>query len=67
MHTELVNARTALPRENRGECKELSRELANEGFLTWLPKTGQIHVSLNPRKKKEIVEMVEKYLKEKIQ
>lgn len=65
-HTELVNVRTALPRECRHEAEKLARELANEGFLIWLPKTGQIHVSLNPRMKKEIVEMVEKYLKEKI-
>jgi len=65
-HTELVNVRTALPRECQHEAEKLARELANGGFLTWLPKTGQIHISLNPRMKKEIVAMVEKYLKEKI-
>lgn len=61
-HTELVNVRTALPRECQKDAEKLARELANEGFLTWLPKTGQIHVSLNPAKKKEIVEIVWKYL-----
>ncbi|MFA6214903.1 MAG: hypothetical protein WC717_06550 [Candidatus Micrarchaeia archaeon] len=65
-HTELVNVRTALPRECQRDAETLARELANDGFLTWLPKTGQIHVSLNPRKKKEIVELVEKYIKVKI-
>ncbi len=65
-HTELIHARSALPREHQMEAESLSRELANDGFLIWLPKTGQIHISLNPRRKKEIVEMVEKYLKEKI-
>ena len=65
-HTELIHARSALPREHQPEAESLARELANDGFLIWLPKTGQIHISLNPRRKREIVEMVEKYLKEKI-
>lgn len=65
-HTELINVRTALPRECQSEAESLARELADAGLLTWLKKTGQIHVSLNPHRKKEIIEIVEKYLKEKI-
>jgi|GEM_PF-317866 len=65
-HTELIHARSALPREHQMEAESLAHELANDGFLIWLPKTGQVHISLNSRKKKEIVEMVEKYLQERI-
>lgn len=61
-HTELINVRSALPQEARGQSEELAKELADEGLLTWLKKTGQIHVSLNSHKKREIVERVQKYL-----
>ena len=65
-HTELVNAQSALPKEARGDAERLARKLADEGLITWLKKTGEIHVSLNPHRKKEIVEIVEKYLGKKI-
>jgi len=61
-HTELINVRSALPQKARGQAEQLAKELADEGMLTWLKKTGQIHISLNPHKKKEIVERVQKYL-----
>lgn len=61
-HTELINVRSALPREHRAEAEALAHELADEGFLTWLKKTGEIHVSLNPHRKKEIKEWIENYL-----
>ncbi|MFH1094807.1 MAG: hypothetical protein V1728_01160 [Candidatus Micrarchaeota archaeon] len=60
-HTELINVRSALPREHQHLAEELARELADEGFLTWLKKTGQIHVSLNPHRRAEIIKMVENY------
>lgn len=61
-HTELINVRSALPQDARGQAEELAKELADEGLLTWLKKTGQIHISLNPHKKREIMERVQKYL-----
>jgi hypothetical protein len=60
-HTELINVRTALPPEYRGQAEEIAKELADEGLLTWLQKTGTIHISLNTNRKKEIVQLVEKY------
>lgn len=65
-HTALLNVRTALPREHQARCEELARKLSDEGMITWLKKTGEIHISLNPHKKKEIVENVEKYLGQRI-
>ncbi len=60
-HTELENVRSALPLEFRPEAEGLARELLNEGLITWLKKTGQIHVSLNSHQKMRILELVEKY------
>ena len=60
-HTELVNVRSALPRDYQSEAEEIAKELADKGLITWLKKTGQIHISLNPQKKKEIMEIVERY------
>ena len=60
-HTELVNVRSALPQKHRGEAEELAKELADEGLITWLKKTGQIHVSLKPQMKREILQRIEKY------
>ena len=60
-HTELINVRSALPKQHRHEAEELARELANEGLITWLKKTGQIHVSLNPHRKEDILETLKKY------
>jgi len=65
-HTELINVRTALPQEYQSEAESLARELADAGFLTWLKKTGQIHVSLNTRRKKEIDAIIDKYSQKEI-
>ncbi|VVC04172.1 Uncharacterised protein [Candidatus Burarchaeum australiense] len=61
-HTELINVRSALPKEQRHHAERLAKELADAGFLTWLKKTGQIHVSLQSGRRQEIVGFVEKYL-----
>jgi hypothetical protein len=60
-HTELINVRSALPKKHRHEAEELAKELANDGLITWLKKTGDMHISLNSHKKKEIMEIIEKY------
>ncbi|VVC01393.1 Uncharacterised protein [uncultured archaeon] len=59
-HTELVHVRSGLPKGFEKKAEEAARELRDEGFLTWLPKTGEIHISLNPARKKEIEQMIEK-------
>ena len=60
-HTEIIHIRSGLPKESEDTAQEAAKELANEGVITWLPKTGQIHISLNPAKKKEILQLMEKY------
>lgn len=60
-HTALIHARSGLPKGLEKAAEEAAKELRDEGFLTWLPKTGQIHISLNPAKKKEIMGIIEKH------
>ena len=60
-HTSLENVRSALPQAARAQAEELARELLNDGLITWLKKTNEIHVSLNSHQKARILELVEKY------
>ncbi len=55
-HTEEKNLAKGLPLHMRGtkEVKDSINELYEFDFLIKLKKTGEWHVSLNPRKKKEI-------------
>ncbi len=61
-HTEIKNLLKALPKHLRGEkvTDEAMKELFRLEFLFSKPSTGEIHISLNPRKKKEISEFLER-------
>ncbi len=65
-HTELMHVRSALPKGYESMAESLAKELANEGMLTWLKKTNDVHVSLNPHRKKSIIELVERYFGKQI-
>ncbi|MBM3228872.1 hypothetical protein FJZ26_00415 [Candidatus Parvarchaeota archaeon] len=65
-HTPLLYARSGLPKEFLDKSEDLAKELANEGFLTWLKKTNKIHISLNSARKKEIIELIERYFGKQI-
>ncbi len=60
-HTELRNLQKALPSHLRGikESKKAIKELVNREFLLLKPSTGEIHVSLNSHKQREIIEFLE--------
>ncbi len=55
-HTEEKNLVKGLPHHLRGNklVGKAIKELYNSGFLMKLKKTGEWHVSLNPKKKEEI-------------
>ena len=55
-HTEEKNLVKGLPSHLRGTrvVDKAIKELYQKGFLIRLKKTGEWHVSLNPRKKEEI-------------
>ncbi|HKZ34165.1 MAG TPA: hypothetical protein VJ142_02950 [Candidatus Nanoarchaeia archaeon] len=60
-HTEMKNLQKALPDYLRGtkEHKKAIKELINLGFLNVKPSTGELHVSLNAHKQKEIFEFLQ--------
>lgn len=62
-HTESKNLLKSLPKHLRGEkiTNEAVKELHRLNFLLSKPSTGELHISLNPGKKKEISEFLEKY------
>lgn len=62
-HTESKNLLKALPKHLRGEkiTNDAIKELYRLEFLLSKPSTGEIHISLNPRNKKEIAEFLERY------
>ena len=61
-HTEIKNLQKALPDHLRGtkEHKKAIKELVNLGFLNIKPSTGELHISLNSHKQKEIFEFLQK-------
>lgn len=60
-HTEIKNLQKALPDHLRGtkEHKKAIKELINKEFLNVKPSTGELHISLNTHKQKEIFEFLQ--------
>lgn len=65
-HTEIRNIKRGFPAHissiHKGQklIEEAIKELINDQFLLCKKSTGEFHVSLNPRKKKDIMEFVTK-------
>lgn len=65
-HTDVRNLRKGFPanisstKEGQKLVDKAIKELINDGWLLAKKSTGEIHVSLNPRMKKEIMECVAK-------
>lgn len=57
-HTSAENAMKGIPRHLAGEAKDVLKELLKEGLLIPKPTHYGFHVSLNPRKKREIEEVI---------
>ncbi|MEK6926057.1 MAG: hypothetical protein AABW50_02145 [Nanoarchaeota archaeon] len=53
-HTEIRNAMKGFPPSLLKDVKEEIKNLIKEGYLLSKMSTGEIHVSLNPRKINEI-------------
>ncbi len=66
-HTEIKNLEKGLPshfrtsKQGRKIIQEAIKEMFNKEYLLQKPSTGEIHVSLNPRKIKEIQDFIDKY------
>ena len=63
-HTEIKNIKKGFPSNitssNKGKklIDKAVKELINDGFLLCKKSTHELHVSLNPRMKKEIMEII---------
>ena len=63
-HTAVFNLSKGLPthirpnRKSQKAIKQAIKELINDSFLLSKPSTGEQHVSINPRKIKEIKEFL---------
>ena len=66
-HTEINNLEKGLPnhfkenKKGKKKIQEAIKEMFRRDYLLQKPSTGEIHVSLNPRKINEIREFIEKY------
>ena len=65
-HSEFARVKKSLPSyitdtsKGKKQINKVIKLLVNSGFLLIKLSTGEPHVSLNPRKKKEICEFIEK-------
>ena len=65
-HTEIRNIKkgltTAVTATKKGQklADKAIKELTNDGWLLSKKSTGEIHVSLNPKKRNEIMDFVSK-------
>ena len=59
-HTELTNLRKAIPKHLRGEkVTDIAvKSLIDKEFIMVKQSTGELHISLNPRKQQEIYEFL---------
>jgi len=60
-HTEIKNLQKALPDHLRGtkDMKKAIKELVDREFLNIKPSTGELHISLNNHKQKEIYDFLQ--------
>ncbi len=63
-HTSFDKLTSGIPKHLRGLAKEVAKELIKEGLLLTKHTSYGLEVSLNPRRKAEIDEIIEKYLGE---
>ena len=66
-HTEIANLHKGLPshfrasKQGKKTIQKAIKEMFDKEYLLQKPSTGEIHVSLNPRKIKEISDFITQY------
>jgi len=63
VHTNLDNLPKGLPSDLRSEAKAVAKELIKEGLILEKPTSYGVEVSLNLKRRAEIQEIIEAYLK----
>ena len=62
-HTSFDNIPKGKPKHQADQIKEVSKGLIKEGLILAKPTHYGLEISLNPEKKKKIVEIISKYYK----
>lgn len=62
-HTSFDNLPKGKPKHLANQIKRVSKSLIKEGLILAKPTYYGLEVSLNPKKKKKIVEIISKYYK----
>ncbi len=63
VHTSLDNLPKGLPSDLRGEAKAVAKALIKEGLISEKPTSYGVEVSLNLKRRAEIQEIIEAYMK----
>ncbi|RLI77140.1 hypothetical protein DRP05_11015 [Archaeoglobales archaeon] len=61
-HTSLNKLTSGIPKHLRGKAKDITKDLIREGLLLSKPTSYGLEVSLNPKRRKEIDEIIHEYL-----
>lgn len=64
-HTSFDKLSAGIPRHLKGEAKEAGYDLIKSGLLFSNPTSYGLEVSLNPKRKDEILKVIEKHLPRK--
>jgi len=59
-HTSSDNLTKGIPKHMKGEAKKVTKELIEEGLLISKPTSYGLEISLNPKKRGEIEEILRK-------
>ena len=65
-HTQKRNALKGIPPKFYKDFEDALDELIKEGLILVAPKTKESHIFLNPKKSKEIFEIVEKWFRKDV-
>ena len=57
-HTEIRNAMKGFPPQLLKEVKKEIHDLIKKGYLLVKPSTGEAHISLNPRRLRDIIKEI---------
>lgn len=65
-HTQKRNALKGINPKYHKEFEAVLDELIKEGLIIVAPKTKELHISLNPRRNKDIFDIIDRWFKKDI-
>ncbi len=62
-HTAIESVKRGIPNHLEGKYVDMAKELIKEGLLLSKPTSYGLQISLNPRQRDKIIEIVERFVK----